>query len=310
MICEILDLGAMEVIGISRVSAHGLGIPPCSSAARVSNVKFLKFHSGNKNVPHMGLVLSHMANYCKIQPKNWGRYFQSRQEHFKATDPCKWPCKHASQLVVCSSVSQYQKNDVEDAKLIEKKIKKDLKVPVSSEVESLITTICDTTSIAEFKLNLAGFNLFIKRNLFVENAPMHAPSPPISTSAPAPVSNGSASSTSLAISKSKPSSEGIQRIIDTATDEGLAILHSPMVGFFRRSRTIKGKQLPPSCKENQKVNEGQVLCYIEQLGGEIPIESEISGEVIKILQIDGEPIGYGDALIAILPSFPGIKKLR
>ncbi|KAI5594101.1 hypothetical protein BDE02_03G053700 [Populus trichocarpa] len=108
-------------------------------------------------------------------------------------------------------------------------------IPNSSEVESLVTEICNTTSIAEFELK---------------------------------------------------------------------------VGFFRRSRTIKGKRAPPSCKEKQIIKEGQVLCYIEQLGGELPIESDISGEVIKILQEDGEPVGYGDALIAILPSFPGIKKLQ
>lgn len=72
------------------------------------------------------------------------------------------------------------------------------------------------------------------------------------------------------------------------------------------------------------------------------LQSDVSGEVIKILREDGgtfnlfsfslfklwlndlgssglafscmffctEPVGYGDALIAILPSFPGIKKLQ
>ncbi|KAI9397627.1 hypothetical protein POPTR_003G061400v4 [Populus trichocarpa] len=69
-------------------------------------------------------------------------------------------------------------------------------------------------------------------------------------------------------------------------------------------------QLIPNSSEKQIIKEGQVLCYIEQLGGELPIESDISGEVIKILREDGEPVGYGDALIAILPSFPGIKKLQ
>ncbi|KAE8667566.1 hypothetical protein F3Y22_tig00112399pilonHSYRG00012 [Hibiscus syriacus] len=79
----------------------------------------------------------------------------------------------------------------------------------------------------------------------------------------------------------------IQSFLDKDADEGLVILQSPMVGFFRRSRTIKGKRTPPSCKEKQIVKEGQVLCYIEQLGGEIPIESDVSGEVIKILRDDG-----------------------
>lgn len=116
------------------------------------------------------------------------------------------------------------------------------------------------------------------------------------------------------------------------------------------------------------VKEGQVLCYIEQLGGQIPVEvivivpfgffaffafsvflfvlsffqSDVSGEIVKILREDGgktlfvmslnrssfkfsrltfvfsflfffdstEPVGYNDALITILPSFPGIKKLQ
>ncbi|XP_020694363.1 uncharacterized protein LOC110108178 isoform X2 [Dendrobium catenatum] len=299
----------MEVRGVSGVASHGFGVPPCSSTTRASKIKSFKFHSSFKNVPHMRLVMSHKVNCYEANPMFWGREFQSRHKHLNGVAPYKWPCKHTSSLFVCS-VSNYGGNDVEDFKSVEKKVKKDIKLPDSFEVESLITTICDTTSIAEFKLNLAGFNLYIKRNLVTENVLKLAPNPPLSISAPVPVSNGSASSTSLTISKSKPSSDGIQGILDTATDEGLVILQSPMVGYFRRARTIKGKRAPPSCKEKQEVKEGQVLCYVEQLGGEIPIESDVSGEVIKILRKDGEPVGYGDALIAILPSFPGIKKLQ
>ncbi|CAA7409904.1 unnamed protein product [Spirodela intermedia] len=192
--------------------------------------------------------------------------------------------------------------------------------PNSSQVESLVTDICETTSIAEFELDFGGFRLYLKRGLEEKGAspPPPSPLPPPPSTALAiraadesPVSNGSPkTTTSLAISKTKPSSTGVQRFLDTASDEGLAILQSPKVGFFRRSRTIKGKRAPPSCQERQVVKEGQVLCYIEQLGGEIPIESDVSGEVIKILRQDGEPVGYGDALIAVLPSFPGIKKLQ
>ncbi|KAJ8560677.1 hypothetical protein K7X08_022537 [Anisodus acutangulus] len=89
-------------------------------------------------------------------------------------------------------------------------------------------------------------------------------------------SNGSASSTSLAITKTSPPSDGIQTMIDKAADEGSVIIQSPRVGYFRRSRTIKGKRAPPSCKEKQQVKEGQ---------------SDVSGEVIKILREDGDPVG-------------------
>lgn len=181
-------------------------------------------------------------------------------------------------------------------------------IPNSFEVESLLTEICDTTSIAEFELKLGGFRLYVTRDLTGKNetSPLPVSAPAINTTVTAPELNGSASSTSLAISRPVLASGGVQSFLDKATDEGLVILQSPRVGYFRRSRTIKGKRAPPSCKEKQIVKEGQVLCFIEQLGGEIPIESDTSGEVIKILREDGDPVGYGDALIAILPAFPGI----
>ncbi|KAH6837576.1 Single hybrid motif superfamily protein [Perilla frutescens var. hirtella] len=44
--------------------------------------------------------------------------------------------------------------------------------------------------------------------------------------------------------------------LDKAADEGLNILQSPRVGYFRRSRTIKGKRAPLSCKEMSRHIEG------------------------------------------------------
>ncbi|KAG9156097.1 hypothetical protein Leryth_024918 [Lithospermum erythrorhizon] len=186
-------------------------------------------------------------------------------------------------------------------------------IPNPLEVEYLLTTICDTTSIAEFELKLGGFRLHVTRDLSGQTMPSSPPtSAPVSVSMAEETSgsNGSLSSHSLAIIKPESSSYGVRTLLERAADDGLKILPSPRVGFFRRSRTIKGKRAPPSCKEKQLVKEGQVLCYIEQLGGEIPVESDVSGEVIKIFSRDGDPVGYGDPLIAILPSFPGIKKLQ
>ncbi|KAK9078272.1 hypothetical protein SSX86_002329 [Deinandra increscens subsp. villosa] len=182
----------------------------------------------------------------------------------------------------------------------------------ASEVEALLAEICDTTSIAEVELKLGGFRLYVRRNLVGENtsSPPPVSAPIISANVDPTELNGSASSPSLAITKAEPTSGQIQTFLDTAADEGLTIIQSPRVGYFRRSRTIKGKRAPPPCKEKQVVKEGQVVCYIEQLGGELPIESDVAGEVIKIFREDGDPVGYGDALIAILPSFPGIKKLQ
>ncbi|XP_075505178.1 uncharacterized protein LOC142542438 isoform X2 [Primulina tabacum] len=216
-------------------------------------------------------------------------------------------------VIRCSASGTDATANLEDNSVIVKSSDEVSHIPNSFEVKSLLTVLCDTTSIAEFELKLGGFRLYVTRDLAGQSA---APQPPVSAPVTAhsvvetPDTNGSASSPSLALSKPVSSSYGVQTLLDKAADEGLVILQSPRVGYFRRSRTIKGKKAPPSCKEKDIVKEGQVLCYIDQLGGEIPIESDISGEVVKILKKDGDPVGYGDALIAVLPSFPGIKKLQ
>ncbi|KAJ0985666.1 hypothetical protein J5N97_004022 [Dioscorea zingiberensis] len=249
---------------------------------------------------------------CAGQQTSFGlRRFQLRPDQVHAKGFCWESLRSTKPLNVSSGVSS-GKNDIEVGALEEKQSNGNELIPSSPEVESLLNVICDTTSIAECELNISGFRLYVKRNINGKLSSPPTPSPPIQVNFSNEVldQNGSASTTSLALSKPKPFSGSIQRILDASSDEGLMILQSPKVGFFRRSRTIKGKRAPPSCKEKQEVKEGQVLCYIEQLGGEIPIESDVSGEVIKILRKDGEPVGYGDDLIAILPSFPGIKKLQ
>ncbi|KAI4329313.1 hypothetical protein L6164_021595 [Bauhinia variegata] len=183
-----------------------------------------------------------------------------------------------------------------------------------NEVEFLLEEVCQTSSIAEVELKCLGFHLRIVRDLTGKIGAYTPPAPASVSESRAPEApkdlNGSVSTSSLSISKPVSSSEGIQTLLDKAADEGLVIIQSSGVGFFRRSRTIKGNRTPPSCKEKQIVKEGQTVCYIEELGGEVPIKSDVAGEVIKILREDGEPVGYGDALIAVLPSFPGIKKLQ
>ncbi|KAJ8486740.1 hypothetical protein OPV22_019225 [Ensete ventricosum] len=273
-----------------------------------SKIKFVNFDS----------ELKHKKLRCTriFTPKTYGSEIlfglgvtRMQHESSLSVGTCKLDSRPENSLVRCSSNSG--NNDSEDIEMEAKRSKKDLSNSVG--MECLLTTICDTTSIAEFKMNLAGFQLYVKRDLVEKNIPSLGPSHhsiQTSTANQIPESNGSAAITSIAVSKTKTSSSSIQRIVDTASDEGLMILQSPKVGLFRRSRTIEGKKTPPPCKEKEEVKEGQVLCYIEQLGGEIPIESDVSGEVIKILREDGEPVGYGDHLIAILPSFPGIKKLQ
>ncbi|KAL2968053.1 hypothetical protein AAZX31_15G010100 [Glycine max] len=275
------------VICVINSMAGSIGTP---------NIKALNLHFGGKKV---GLSQQFgTRSWISKQSLQYTSLVMSRQKvRFSPTE---------IQFVTRSEGSEEVKSSGLTSELI----------PNLIEVEFLLTKLCDTSSIGELDLKLAGFHLHVVRDLTEKTKTLPPPIPAsesIINVTETPKTNGSVSTTSLAVSKPVdpiPSSGSIQRFLNKAADEGLVIIQSPKVGFFRRSRTIKGRRAPPSCKEKQNVEEGQVICYIEQLGGELPIESDVSGEVIKILQKDGDPVGYGDALVAILPSFPGIKKLQ
>ncbi|XP_031090870.1 uncharacterized protein LOC115995863 [Ipomoea triloba] len=125
----------------------------------------------------------------------------------------------------------------------------------------------------------------------------------VSAAVEAPNSNTSISTPSLV------SPAGKDALLARASEEGFVVIQSPWVGLFRRCGTLKGKSCPPCCKENQVVDKDQILCYIDQLGWEIPVEADVCGEVVSILLEDGAPVGYGDPVMIILPSSPGVKEL-
>lgn len=265
------------------------------------NVKVLNLHFGQERVE----LSQHFGTRSWISRKSlqYTRLVASRQTVRSLT-----PSNDQSAEIQSVSRSEGGSEEIKSSGLTSELF------PNFNDVEFLLTNLCETASIGELELKLDGFHLRVVRDLTEKSKtlPPSIPAPvSINTPAEAPKPNGSVSTlTTLAISKPVPSSLSIEGFLEKAADEGLVIIHSPTVGIFRRSRTIKGKRAPPSCNEMQKVEDGKVICYIEQLGGQLPVESDVSGEVIKILREDGDPVGYGDALIAILPSFPGIKKLQ
>ncbi|KAG6550293.1 hypothetical protein Mapa_008254 [Marchantia paleacea] len=200
-----------------------------------------------------------------------------------------------------------------------------LPAPSPFEIQSLLMEVCDETSIAELELKVGEFKLHVRRDVGklkgsavpapapalppVPTKPMVDSRPPAPTAAPPPASPKSNNSiTAMTGSFSKTAS--LFGLLEAAADEGLLFVTSPKVGVFRKGRTAKGKSSKPMVEEGLVIKSGQVVCYLEQLGTQQPVESEISGEVVKVLWDDGEPVGYGDPLIAVRPSFPGIVSSR
>uniref|UniRef100_A0A0D3DTJ8 tRNA (guanine(37)-N1)-methyltransferase n=1 Tax=Brassica oleracea var. oleracea TaxID=109376 RepID=A0A0D3DTJ8_BRAOL len=185
------------------------------------------------------------------------------------------------------------------------------------EVEALVHEMCDETEVGDFEMNL-------KRKIGLAETPIPVPdiSPSVAPPIPSEPMNKSVSSSAAAAtspSKAKPASEKVSPFInaayrkssklaalDASGSNNYVLVTSPSVGKFQRSRTVKGKKQGPTCKEGDAIKEGQVIGYLHQLGKELPVTSDVAGEVLKLLSDDGDSVGYGEPLVAVLPSFHDI----
>jgi acetyl-CoA carboxylase biotin carboxyl carrier protein len=83
-----------------------------------------------------------------------------------------------------------------------------------------------------------------------------------------------------------------------AADEGLHMVKSPIVGTFYEAPSPGA---PPFVKAGDMVEVGQVLCIVEAMKLLNEIESDIAGEIVKKLAVNGQPIEYGQELFAVRP---------
>jgi acetyl-CoA carboxylase biotin carboxyl carrier protein len=83
-----------------------------------------------------------------------------------------------------------------------------------------------------------------------------------------------------------------------AEEEELHSVKSPIVGTFYEA---PGPGALPFVKPGDQVAAGQVLCIIEAMKLMNEIESDASGEVVKVLVNNGQPVEYGQPLFAIRP---------
>jgi acetyl-CoA carboxylase biotin carboxyl carrier protein len=83
-----------------------------------------------------------------------------------------------------------------------------------------------------------------------------------------------------------------------AVEEELHTVKSPIVGTFYEA---PGPGALPFVKAGDQVAAGQVLCIIEAMKLMNEIESDASGEIVKVLVNNGQPVEYGQPLFAIRP---------
>jgi acetyl-CoA carboxylase biotin carboxyl carrier protein len=81
-------------------------------------------------------------------------------------------------------------------------------------------------------------------------------------------------------------------------EEGLHSVKSPIVGTFYEAPSPGA---PPFVKPGDTVEVGQVLCIVEAMKLLNEIESDVAGEIVKKLAVNGQPIEYGQELFVIRP---------
>jgi len=79
-------------------------------------------------------------------------------------------------------------------------------------------------------------------------------------------------------------------------EPGIHYVTSPIVGTFYRA---SNPTATPFASPGDYVKPGQTLCIIEAMKLMNEIESDVAGEVVKVLVENGTPVEYGERLFAV-----------
>ncbi len=87
--------------------------------------------------------------------------------------------------------------------------------------------------------------------------------------------------------------------VEPRVAEDLHLVKSPIVGTFYGSPSPGAE---PFVKIGGHVDAGQTLCIVEAMKLMNEIESDVSGEVLRVFADNGQPVEYGQPLFGIRPS--------
>jgi|KBSMisStaDraftv2_1062788.scaffolds.fasta_scaffold300222_2 acetyl-CoA carboxylase biotin carboxyl carrier protein len=161
----------------------------------------------------------------------------------------------------------------------------------SKEIKELIEFLIEK-DVTEFELERGDVKMRIKRGQEVHmvQAPV-APvmAAPVSMAAPVAIPTASAAAPQASAPAAAP---------PTPAEEGLHLVKSPIVGTYYEAPSPGA---PPFIKPGDHVTAGQVLCIVEAMKLMNEIESDVTGEVVKLLVANGQPVEYGQPLFSIRP---------
>ena len=155
------------------------------------------------------------------------------------------------------------------------------------EIKALIALV-GRESFQEFEFEAGDMRFRIRKDA----PPSAAPAPtPVIVAAPAPVPVAAP-----APAPAVPAPPPALAPSAPAEDPGIHYVTSPIVGtFYRASNPTASPYVSPG----DFVRPGQTLCIIEAMKLMNEIESDVAGEVVKVLVENGAPVEYGERLFAV-----------
>lgn len=147
-----------------------------------------------------------------------------------------------------------------------------------------LANLVNEHGFTDFEFENANIRVRLSKNV----APQFVQS--VQPYAPAPISTGQTAAQTPAENKIEITST------ETATEEDLHKITSPIVGTFYRSPSPDKE---PYVKEGSSVSPDSIVCIVEAMKLMNEIEAEVAGEVVKVYVENGQPVEYGQPLFGI-----------
>jgi acetyl-CoA carboxylase biotin carboxyl carrier protein len=147
------------------------------------------------------------------------------------------------------------------------------------ELKEIIDLVSSRESIEELEIEKSGVRLRIRRS-------SNHSSPTISS---APMDSA----------KVEPVLSTPPTLAEISEEsEDFYYIKSPIVGTFYRASSPTSE---PYVSVGDVIEKGTVVCIIEAMKLMNEIESEVTGEIVAVLVENGQPVEYGEKLLAIRP---------
>jgi acetyl-CoA carboxylase biotin carboxyl carrier protein len=161
--------------------------------------------------------------------------------------------------------------------------------PEMQQIEQLFQFMTEH-NLEEFEYSRGDLHIRLRKpsSGLVLSAPRVASAPEIIVANP----GGTAPGTQEGVTPAPTASE-------TRLTEDLHLVKSPIVGTFYGSPSPGSE---PFVKVGAFVETGQTLCIVEAMKLMNEIESDETGEVVRVFVENGQPVEYGQPLFGIRPS--------